>query len=133
MDPKKARICELEFLELCTRLISYRNNPTDISTFLKSMDVLIDFNPRIMAELSRDIFNIKYKPYKEEIVQILHEKGYTLREIGKVYNKSISTLSDWVQKELVLFPRCTSEQQTEVVKFMDQYNKLFTSNLINIL
>jgi len=133
MDPKKARICELEFLELCTRLIGYRSNPTDITTFLKTVENLIEFNPRIIIELSRDIFNMKYKPTKQELVHVLHEKGYTLREIGKVYNKSVSTLSDWLQKEIVLFPRCTNEQQNEVIRFMDQYNKLFTSDLISIL
>ena len=82
MDPKKARICELEFLELCTRLVGYRNKPTDIAVFLNTISPLIDFNPRIIAELSRDIFNIKYTPTKQELAYLLNEKGHNLRDRG---------------------------------------------------
>ena len=133
MDPKKARICELEFLELCTRLVGYRNKPTDIAVFLNTISPLIDFNPRIIAELSRDIFNIKYTPTKQELAYLLNEKGHNLRDIGKLFNKSSATICLWLQEDLVMFPRCTNEQQSEVIRFMDQYNKLFTSDLRNII
>ena len=71
MDSKKARICELEFLELCTRIFAYRNNPTDIIKFLTFSKQFIDFDPRIISGLAKEIFDLKYVPSKEEKVQLL--------------------------------------------------------------
>lgn len=133
MDSKKARISELEFLELCTRIFSYRNNPRDITTFLTAVQPFIDFNPRIISGLSKEIFDLKYVPSKEELVQLLYEKGFNLKQIGHLYNRSIASISLWVKKETVLFPRSTYEQQTEVIKFMEQYNKIFTPDMRNLI
>lgn len=132
MDSKKARICELEFLELCTRITSYRNNPTDIMVFLKVIEPFINFNPRIMTDLARDIFNLKYKPNKQELTYLLNEKGFNLRDIGRLFNKSSSSICLWLKEDIVLFPRCTNEQQTELISFMEQYNKIFAPDMRNL-
>jgi hypothetical protein len=63
----------------------------------------------------------------------MSERGYSLSEIGKAFGKSKAAMCHWVQDDLPLFPRCTEEQQREVIKFMEQYNKLFTTNLINLI
>ena len=133
MKAKKARISELEFLELCTRIFSYRNNPKDITTFLTAVQPFIDFNPRIISDLTREIFDSKYVPNKEEIALVLYEKGYSLKDISLAYGKSIASISLWVKKDVVLFPRSTQEQQTEVIKFMEQYNKIFTPDIRNLV
>lgn len=133
MKSKKARISELEFLELCTRIFSYRNNPKDITTFLTAVQPFIDFNPRIISDLTREIFDVKYAPNKEEIALILYEKGHSLKDISLAYGKSITSVSLWVKKETVLFPRSTQEQQTEVIKFMEQYNRIFTPDIRNLI
>lgn len=133
MDSKKARICELEFLELCTRIFAYKNNPTDIVKFFTFLRQFIDFDPRIISDLAREIFDLKYVPSKEEKVQLLHEKGYSLIEIGNLFKKSKASVCLWLKKETILFPRSTQEQQREVIKFMEQYNKLFSADMRNIL
>lgn len=132
MDSKKARICELEFLELCTRIVSYRNNPTDIMIFLKVVQPFINFNPRIMTDLAREIFELKYKPNKQELTYLLNEKGFNLKDIGRLFNKSSASICLWLKEDIVLFPRCTKEQQTELINFMEQYNRIFAPDMRNL-
>ena len=133
MQQEKARICEREFLELCTRIFSYKNNPTDIQKFLGTVRTFIDFDTRIISDLAKEIFHLKYKPHKKEIAKVMADRGYSLSEIGKAFGKSKAAMCHWVQDDLPLFPRCTEEQQREVIRFMEQYNKLFTTNLINLI
>lgn len=133
MQQEKARICELEFLELCTRVFSYKNNPTDIQKFLGAIRTFIDFDTRIISDLAKEIFHLKYKPHKKEIAKVMAERGYSLSEIGKAFGTTKVTIHKWIQEDLPLFPRCTEEQQKEVIKFMEQYNRLFTTNLINLI
>lgn len=133
MQQEKARICELEFLELCTRVFSYKNNPTDIQKFLGAVRTFIDFDTRIISDLAKEIFHLKYRPHEKEIAKVMAERGYSLSEIGKAFGKSKATMYKWVQDNSPLFPRCTEEQQQEVIKFMEQYNRLFTTNLINLI
>lgn len=133
MNPEKTRIHELEFLELCTRIYSIHNNPNDIALFLNAIAPFISFNSRIIYELSREIFDIKYAPNKEEKIMLLKEKGYNNSDIAHLFNKTRANIGQWQRKDMVLFPRCTQEQQKELTNFMEQYNHCFAPDMRNLI
>lgn len=133
MDPEDLRISELEFLELCTRLVAYNKDTSFISTFFKALKYIIDFNPAIVIEVSKEIFEPKYQLGKVEKVKILKRYGYTVRDISKICNISLDSVTRYSRMDYLLYPRSSKEQQREIHKFMQQYRILFNIDIRNIM
>lgn len=134
LDPEIARINEIEFLSLCTKILAYRNNPKDIATLLKSMTYLIDFNFSVIWDLSKEIFDMKYKVHKIEIIKILKKQDLTNASIARYLGNSRAVIGNWVKNnDIVLYPRGSKEQELELNKFMEGYRKITQIDIIDLI
>ena len=133
MDPQKARINEIRFLELCTRIISHRGRNSDLSKFFSAINMLIDFDLNTIVRLSTVIFSKIYQPTTNEFIRILTELGMNRTQISRIVGISVKTIYnrfDTVPE--ILYPRTTPEEQEAVDKFFQQYDVLFETNYTNL-
>lgn len=135
MDPTKARINEIEFLEFCSRILSIRNRMLDIKLFLANLSNYIEFDIEQVSKLVDTIFSPNLQVRPEEIYAMINKGYISLEQSKDLYNKSKRTMYRYKEKgkEIVLYPRLNPEEQLVLDKFMTQYNIFFTKNYQNIL
>ena len=135
MDPTKARINEIEFLEFCSRILSIRNRMLDIKLFLANLSNYIEFDIEQVSKLVDTIFSPNLQVRPEEIYAMINQGYISLDQLKDLYNKSKRTMYRYKEKgkEVALYPRLNPEEQLVLDKFMTQYNIFFTKNYQNIL
>ena len=133
MDPQKARINEIKFLELCTRVLSFNGLHSDLGKFFSALNMLIDFDVTTIVHLATTIFAKPYQPTQNEMIRILTELGMNRTQISNIVGLSVKTIYnrfDTVPE--ILYPRTTPEEQEAVEKFFQQYDILFGENYMNL-
>lgn len=133
MDPIKARMNELEFLEICYRVYNYKKDINTLKTFFIALSYLIEFNSTIIIELSKEIFEIKFKPTKEELIVLMLDKGYNKKQLITMFHIARETMNKRLSEELPIFPRTTKDQQHALDMFLKEYKKLFEIDYLSLL
>lgn len=134
MDPTKARINEINFLEFCTRIMAIRNKMIDIKMILAHLTNYLEFDIEGLSKIVDIIFTPNMQVNISELYVLL-DKGYiTVKELEASYKKSKRTIYRYKVKgnQTVLYPRLNAENQLILDKFMTQYDKFFTRNYQNI-
>lgn len=134
MDPIKARLNEINFLEFCTRIEAIRHRPIDIKLFIGYLANLIDFDIETISAISEKIFTPIFYVHKNEIYTLLENKYIKMTDLDGIYNKSLRTLYRYINKsdKAPLYPRLNPEEQEALDKFMSEYEKVFTKDYKNI-
>ena len=133
MDPQKARINEIRFLELCTRVLSYRGLHSDLGKFFGTLRMLFEFDTNIIVPLATTIFAKPYQPTTNELVKILSELGMNRTQISRIAGISVKTIYNRTDNiPEVLYPRTNPEEQKAIDDFFQQYDVLFETNYMNL-
>lgn len=134
MDPTKARINEIDFLEFCTRILSIRNKMIDIKLFIANLSNFIDFDIDIISSIVDKIFSPNLQVNISELNALLNIDYINTKELKELYKRSRRTIYRYKEKgkNIVLYPRLEPEEQEALDVFMTQYNKFFTKNYENI-
>lgn len=129
------RIYEIYFLELCNRIVGYRNNFEDLTNYLKGLQYLISYNHQEILTLSRNIFEKRFKPSKQELLKTLEYEGvpnYLMYQLtGVSRRKANSLLAE--ANENVLYPRTNNTERIALREFMQQYNQISKIDLLRLL
>jgi hypothetical protein len=123
MDPIKARINEINFLEFCARIESIRHKMLDIKRFIADLNNYFDFDVEIISGIVEQVFTPRFKINKDE-VYILMEEGYlTIEDLSNIFDKSNRTIYRYKAKgtKNTLYPRLTPKEQEALDVFMKQY------------
>ena len=134
MDPTKARINEIDFIELCSRLESIRHKPTDIKIFLAGLNNILDFDITGLYLIVDKIFTPQFAVQSQEILVLLETNRLTRQDLAQIYNKSLRTIDRYKikSKNNVLYPRLTEEEQICLNQFMELYNKFLIKDYKNL-
>lgn len=135
MDPLKARINEIKFLELCTRIESVNHRMIDIKRFLGCIHNFFEFDLELLTAASEQIFMPRCAVVKEEISALLATGEFKTKELAETVNMSDKTLYRYKNKlqDNVLYPRLDEQFQEELEKFIEQYDRYFTRDFRNIV
>jgi len=134
MNPTKARINEIDFIELCSRLESIRHKPTDIKIFLAGLNNILDFDITGLYLIVDKIFTPQFAVQSQEILVLLETNKLTRQDLAQIYNKSLRTIDRYKikSKNNVLYPRLTEEEQICLNQFMELYNKFLIKDYKNL-
>lgn len=128
------RIYEIRFYSLCMNIFNYRKNPEDIANFIKFIITFMSsciLGP--LLDFKNDLFSYKYKPSKQEIVQVLHYQNFSYGNIATKLNISKPTVAKIVNSSNILYPRAPKYILENIRKFMIEYDILFTENFKEVI
>ncbi len=129
------RIYEIYFLELCERIVGYRNNYEDLTNYLKGLQYLIEYNHQEIIALSRNIFEKRFRPSKQELLKVLDYEGvpnYLMYQLtGVSRRKADSMLAE--ANENVLYPRTNPTERVALREFMAKYSQISKVDLLRLL
>lgn len=129
------RIYEIYFLELCERIVGYRNNYEDLTNYLKGLQYLIEYNHQEIIALSRNIFEKRFRPSKQELLKVLDYEGvpnYLMYQLtGVSRRKADSMLAE--ANENVLYPRTNPTERIALREFMAKYSQISKVDLLRLL
>lgn len=134
MDPIKARINEINFLEFCSRVSAIKNRLIDVKLFIGDLSKYIDFDIEKISQIADMIFTPNFKISPQELLTLLENKYISVNELANIYKKSIKTIYRYKAKgkQAALYPRLEPQYQEALDKFMTQYDKFFVKNYQNI-
>ena len=129
------RIYEIYFLEMCNRIVAYRNSFEDLTNYLKGLQYLIKYNQPEIIALSRNIFEKRFRPSLQEILKALEEENvpnYLMYQMTGITRRKVETLLKDA-KENVLYPRTNPTERVALREFMEQYTQLNKIDLMRLL
>jgi hypothetical protein len=128
------RIYEIKFYELCSRLFNFRQNPEDITQYLKT---IVGFMPECplgpIIELKNEIFQRKYKPSKQEVMLTLYYDKVPPTQIATKVNVGAQTLYNNLRTENMLYPRASEHMILALRKFIPEYIRLLEINYMEVI
>lgn len=135
MDPEKARINEINFLEFCTRIYSIRKKLIDIKIVLADLTKLLDFDVEKVSEIVDEIFAPHFQLRPNEVNTLIEHKYVTAKELIDMFNKCSRTIYRYKAKgkDATLYPRLDEEHQIALNKFMEQHDKFLVRNYQNMI
>lgn len=127
------RIYEIYFLEMCNRIVAFRNSFEDLTNYLKGLQYLISYNQPEIIRLSKNIFEKRFRPTKEEILKILDYEGVPdrmLYQLTKIPRRKIVAA---LASENILYPRTSDSERRAIREFMQQYTQISKIDLLRLL
>ena len=135
MNPVEARLNEINFLELCTRIEAINHKPIQIKQLIAALSSLFEFNVLKMNEIVDKIFTPRFSLNINELATLVNNGYITMTELQNLFKKSKRTIQRYKAKgkNATLYPRLDEEEQLVLHEFMTQYNRYFTKDYANIL
>ena len=135
MDPTKARLNEINFLELCARIESVNHRPIEIKKLLNALHDLFEFDLLKLNEITDKIFTPRLQVHKFELTYLFVNGYISSKEAQIAFSKSPRTLQRLKNNpcSTVLYPKLDPEEQEALDIFMQNYDKYFTKSYLNIM
>ena len=121
------RLNEIIFCNLFKHLLKKNRNPVKVYNMLEVMASVVDGNIIILNSVINIILNNdrRYMPTKKEYVAALRECGVPVRRTLAKAGMSFSTYYKWKDEEMVIKPRFTPAQYTEMMKILNLFSDLY--------
>ena len=123
------RWLEIRFYYLCLSLSRLNNNVADIYEYVNTVSKLANCNHTILGSLIQEIFEIRFKPNKIEVIILACKAGMTTVELADILKTARITIYKTLDRQLKddpqpLFHRSNKGQIANLKIFFEAVDKI---------